>query len=99
LVSQSPWTHATTLENGLLTWIAVWPVSMLVPAILMPLLGPNSPQGLSAGLIAAGIVVIRIWVAMPLLVSRAPLASPMNEGANQTGTCLENPQRRELHYA
>ena len=66
---------------ALLTWIAVWPVSMLVPAILMPLLGPNSPQVLTAGLIAAGIVVILIWVAMPLLVSRTPLASPMNEGA------------------
>jgi uncharacterized protein len=43
---------------ALLTWIAVWPVSILVPAILMPLLGPNSPQVLTAGLIAAGIVVI-----------------------------------------
>jgi antibiotic biosynthesis monooxygenase (ABM) superfamily enzyme len=68
-------------KMALLTWIAVWPVSMLVPAILMPLLGPNSPQVLTAGLIAAGIVVILIWVAMPLLVSRTPLASPMNEGA------------------
>jgi antibiotic biosynthesis monooxygenase (ABM) superfamily enzyme len=37
----------------LLTWIAVWPVSMLDPAILMPLVGPNSPQVLTAGLIAA----------------------------------------------
>jgi len=44
---------------------------MLVSAILMPLLGPNSPQVLTAGLIAAGIVVILTWVAMPLLVKVA----------------------------
>jgi uncharacterized protein len=58
-------------KMALLTWIAVWPVSMLVPAILMPLLGPNFPQVLTAGLIAAGIVVILTWVAMPLLVKVA----------------------------
>jgi len=58
-------------KMALLTWIAVWPVSMLVPAILVPLLGPNLPQVLTAGLIAAGIVVILTWVAMPLLVKVA----------------------------
>jgi uncharacterized protein len=58
-------------KMALLTWIAVWPVSMLVPAILMPLLGSNLPQVLTAGLIAAGIVVILTWVAMPLLVKVA----------------------------
>jgi antibiotic biosynthesis monooxygenase (ABM) superfamily enzyme len=58
-------------KMALLTWIAVWPVSILVPAILMPLLGPNSPQVLTAGLIAAGIVVILTWVAMPLLIKVA----------------------------
>ena len=41
-------------KMALLTWNAVWPVSILVPAMLMPLLGPNSPQVLTAGLIAAG---------------------------------------------
>jgi uncharacterized protein len=35
-------------KMALLTWIAVWPVSMLVPAILVPLLGPNFPQVLTA---------------------------------------------------
>ncbi len=54
-----------------LTWIAVWPVSMLVPTILMPLLGQNFPQIFTAGLIAAGIVVVLTWVAMPLLVKAA----------------------------
>jgi antibiotic biosynthesis monooxygenase (ABM) superfamily enzyme len=68
------------LKMALLTWIAVWPVSMLVPAILMPLLGPNSPQVLTAGLIAAGIVVILGRHAFAGQ-SRAPLATRMNEGA------------------
>jgi uncharacterized protein len=58
-------------KMGLLTWIAVWPVSMLVPAILVPLLGPDSPKVLTAALISAGIVVILTWVAMPLLVKVA----------------------------
>ena len=58
-------------KMALLTWIAVWPVSMLVPAILAPVLGPDFPQVFAAGLIAAGIVVILTWVAMPLLVKIA----------------------------
>ena len=53
---------------AILTWIAVWPVSMLVPAILVPLLGPTFNQVLAAGIIAAGIVIILTWVAMPILV-------------------------------
>jgi hypothetical protein len=39
-------------------------------------LGPNFPQILGAGLVAAGIVVILYWVAMPLLVMLAQLALP-----------------------
>jgi uncharacterized protein len=34
-------------------------------------LGPNFPQVLSAGLVAAGVVVILTWVAMPLMVKIA----------------------------
>jgi len=58
-------------KMALLTWIAVWPVSMLVAAILQPLLGPNFPNVLAAGLIAGGIVVVLTWGAMPLLVKLA----------------------------
>jgi len=58
-------------KMALLTWVAVWPVSMFVPAILAPVLGPSFSQVLAAGLIAAGIVVILTWVAMPLLVKIA----------------------------
>ena len=38
---------------------------MLVPAILAPVLGPNFPLVLAAGLVAAGIVVIITWPAVP----------------------------------
>jgi hypothetical protein len=41
---------------------------MLIRDILKPVLGPNFPQILGAGLVAAGIVVILYWVAMCLLV-------------------------------
>jgi uncharacterized protein len=37
--SQSP--MPPRWKMALLTWVAVWPVSMLVPAILAPMLGPN----------------------------------------------------------
>jgi antibiotic biosynthesis monooxygenase (ABM) superfamily enzyme len=55
-------------KMAVLTWIAVWPVSMLVPAICVPLLGPKFNQVLAAGIIALGIVIILTWVAMPILV-------------------------------
>ncbi|HEY5754005.1 MAG TPA: antibiotic biosynthesis monooxygenase [Chthoniobacterales bacterium] len=58
-------------KMALLTWMAVWPVSMLVPAILVPLLGPNVPKVLTSGVVSAGIVIILTWVAMPLLVKLA----------------------------
>ncbi len=58
-------------KMALLTWIAVWPVSMLVPALLSPLLGPSVPRVLAGGVISAGIVVTLTWVAMPLLVKLA----------------------------
>ena len=71
MVSQSACSHATTLENGLAYMDRGMAGQHARPAILMPMLGPNSPQVLTAGLIAAGIVVILTWVAMPLLVKVA----------------------------
>jgi antibiotic biosynthesis monooxygenase (ABM) superfamily enzyme len=58
-------------KMAVLSWMAVWPVSMLMRAILKPVLGPNFPKILAAGLVAAGIVVTLYWVAMPLLVMAA----------------------------
>ena len=53
---------------AVLTWIAVWPVSMAVPAALYPLIGQSVPNVIFAGVVAAGIVVVLTWAAMPLLV-------------------------------
>ena len=58
-------------KMALLTWVAVWPVSMAVPALLGPLLGANVPPVIAAGVIAAGIVLVLTWAAMPLLVKLA----------------------------
>jgi len=58
-------------KMALLTWIGVWPVSMLVSAALMPLLGPSVPRVLAGGIVAAGIVLTLTWVVMPLLVKLA----------------------------
>ena len=58
-------------KMALLTWIAVWPVSMVVPAILVPLMGTALPQILVAGIVAGGIVLVLTWVAMPVLVKLA----------------------------
>lgn len=58
-------------KMAILTWIAVWPVSMLVPLLLRPLLGAGLPVILKAGLISAGIVTVLTWVAMPFLVKAA----------------------------
>jgi uncharacterized protein len=55
-------------KMALLTFTAVWPVSMAVPAILAPLMGRNVSNVIFAGAVAAGIVVALTWFAMPLLV-------------------------------
>jgi antibiotic biosynthesis monooxygenase (ABM) superfamily enzyme len=55
-------------KMALLTWIAVWPVSMAVPATLKPLIGQTVSNVVFAGTVAAGIVVVLTWIAMPLLV-------------------------------
>jgi uncharacterized protein len=58
-------------KMALLTWIGVWLASMLVRAIVVAALGPNLPQGLEAGLVAAGVVLVLTWVAMPVLIKIA----------------------------
>jgi uncharacterized protein len=55
-------------KMALLTWVAVWPASTLTRAILTPALGPNVPQIVEGGLVAAGVVMILTWAAMPFLV-------------------------------
>jgi antibiotic biosynthesis monooxygenase (ABM) superfamily enzyme len=58
-------------KMALLTFIAVWPVSMAVPAVLNPLLGRSVPNVVFAGAVAAGIVLVLTWIAMPVLVKVA----------------------------
>lgn len=58
-------------KMALLTWPAVWVVSMLVRAVVAPTLEPNLPQVLESGIVTAGVVVILTWVAMPFLVGIA----------------------------
>lgn len=58
-------------KMALLTWLAVWPVSMIVPRLLVPLLSGFLPKLLLAGVVAAGITATLAWVAMPLLVKLA----------------------------
>lgn len=58
-------------KMALLTWAAVWPVSMLVPRLLGPLLPGSLPLFVKAGFISAGIVLALTWAAMPLLVRAA----------------------------
>ena len=68
-------------KMALLTWIAVWPVSILVSTIVASVLGRNVPQVVQAALVAVGLVAILTWVAMPPLVKIAhswlhPKSSP-----------------------
>jgi uncharacterized protein len=58
-------------KMALLTFIAVWPVSMAVPALLTPWIGTAVSPVIFAGAVAAGIVVILTWIAMPILVRQA----------------------------
>ena len=68
---RSPSSPPPVWKMALLTWIAVWPVSMAVPAVLVPLIGNRMSNVLFAGAVAAGIVVVLTWFAMPLLVKLA----------------------------
>jgi uncharacterized protein len=58
-------------KMALLTWIAAWPVSMFVSVIVVLALGRNIPQVLQGALVAAGLVIVLTWVAMPFLVKIA----------------------------
>jgi hypothetical protein len=63
----------------LLTWFAVWPISMAVPSGLTPWIGNRVPNVIFAGAVAAGIVLALTWFAMPVLVKLArPWLQPEN---------------------
>jgi antibiotic biosynthesis monooxygenase (ABM) superfamily enzyme len=52
---------------AIVTVLGVWPVSMLVPWLLNPLIA-NQPQLLQALVVAVGIVIVLTWASMPVLV-------------------------------
>ncbi|MBI4791329.1 MAG: antibiotic biosynthesis monooxygenase [Deltaproteobacteria bacterium] len=54
-------------KMALVTVLGVWPVSMLVPRLLQPLIG-GQPLALRALLISIGIVILLTWAVMPVLV-------------------------------
>jgi antibiotic biosynthesis monooxygenase (ABM) superfamily enzyme len=54
-------------KMAIVTVLGVWPVSLLIPWLLMPLTG-NQPPALQALFIALGIVILLTWGVMPVLV-------------------------------
>jgi uncharacterized protein len=54
-------------KMAIVTVLGVWPVSLLVSWLLMPLIGRQPPM-LQALVIAVGIVILLTWVVMPVLV-------------------------------
>lgn len=54
-------------KMAIVTIIGVWPVSMLVPRLLNPLIA-NQSQLLQALFVAVGIVIFLTWAVMPVLV-------------------------------
>lgn len=68
---RSPQSPPAKWKMALLTWLAVWPASVVVKMLLFPLLGSALPAVLFAGAVAAGVVIVLTWGAMPLLVKAA----------------------------
>jgi antibiotic biosynthesis monooxygenase (ABM) superfamily enzyme len=61
LIPPPPW------KMAVVTVLGVWPVSILVPWLLNPLMG-GMPLTLQALFVAVGIVILLTWVVMPVLV-------------------------------
>ena len=64
---ESPADMPPRWKMAIISWIGVWPLSMLVPVVLVALFGPNIPPVWMAAATAGGIVGLLTWVAMPLL--------------------------------
>lgn len=68
---RSPQLPPARWKMALLTWLAVWPVSVAMRALLWPALGSAVASVLFAATAAAGVVLVLTWGAMPLLVKIA----------------------------
>jgi antibiotic biosynthesis monooxygenase (ABM) superfamily enzyme len=58
-------------KMAVVTWAGCWPVSVVVRAAVLPLIGPLVPAVVAEGVAVAGIVALLTWVAMPLLTRLA----------------------------
>jgi antibiotic biosynthesis monooxygenase (ABM) superfamily enzyme len=58
-------------KMALLTWLAVWPASVVMRLLLEPALGAALPGVLFSGVVAACVVGALTWVVMPLYVRAA----------------------------
>lgn len=58
-------------KMALLTWLAVWPATVLVRAAFQPMLGSVLPPLVLAGIGTAGVVALLTWLVMPLYVKAA----------------------------
>lgn len=58
-------------KMAVLTWLAVWPVTLGLRALLEPVLGGVLPSVLFSAVVIAGVVVVLTWMVMPLLVKAA----------------------------
>jgi antibiotic biosynthesis monooxygenase (ABM) superfamily enzyme len=54
-------------KMAVLTWLGVWPTSLLVGILIGPVLA-NLPAAVRSAVIAAAIVVCLTWIVMPVLV-------------------------------
>jgi len=68
-------------KMAIITVLGVWPVSILVPKTLSPLIG-GLPPVLQALVVSVGIVCLLTWIVMPLLVK---LFSPLLKRAQCKG--------------
>jgi antibiotic biosynthesis monooxygenase (ABM) superfamily enzyme len=65
---RSPQDPPSRWKMALLTWIAVWPVTMAAQRLLNALIGQSVPRAIHAGAVSGVVVIVLTWAAMPLLV-------------------------------
>lgn len=65
---RSPQRPPARWKMALLTWVAVWSVSLAMRALLALIFGDRAPAWLFSAVSTAGVVALLTWVVMPRLV-------------------------------